>query len=539
MALLRARSTHVHRNQTLTLRGDFRGTGQDPTRLGTLSLPATAGEQAGHGGGLMATLTSRFGTIINELRAYGSIDHRNASAYVDLPQGRVQIASTVGGSARAISTLVFGGNPGLPTHGDTRLLESSDELSWLPGDASHRIKLGGLLNVQRFEQDATTNRGGTFSYLSLADFEAGRPSQYTRTLAPQLRAGTAVNPAIYLGDTWRQSRALQLNYGMRVEGATFRGAPPVNLQVDSIFGLRTDRFPSELHASPRAGFTLTLGGTPANVPGAPQGGFGGGRGRGGGGGNFGGGPRDDDHSRRIRRVPQPFADGPLFDRRRARRGSTMASRSSSASAPLYPSRLVELPHRSRRRADDVRLRRIARRPLGAAERDCVRAGVRGAARVARIAWASASLLRALRGEHRREPRAGHEPPECDRSESRSHAALHARERGQSPDLRAAVGDRLDDGRRAVLRIARRSELRTRLRARVESASHSEQLTFALQGVTTKGRDLPGLVHVAARARSIVVHLLRRDTGASQATTAGDPNVREWGPSDINRRHSMR
>ncbi|MGH7623520.1 MAG: hypothetical protein ACREMU_14355, partial [Gemmatimonadaceae bacterium] len=39
----------------------------------------------------------------------------------------------------------------------------------------------------------------------------------------------------------------------------YGGAPVENTQVDSAFGLRTDRFPSEVHLSPRAGFTWTLG----------------------------------------------------------------------------------------------------------------------------------------------------------------------------------------------------------------------------------------------------------------------------------------
>jgi hypothetical protein len=65
----------------------------------------------------------------------------------------------------------------------------------------------------------TTNRWGTYSFNSLADFENGTPATYTRTLTPRLREGAGANAALYLGDTWR-SRALQLTVGACAEGRT-------------------------------------------------------------------------------------------------------------------------------------------------------------------------------------------------------------------------------------------------------------------------------------------------------------------------------
>src|SRR5207244_3771233 len=54
--------------------------------------------------------------------------------------------------------------------------------------------------------------------------------------------------------------ALQLTSGARLEGARFNGAPAENVVVDSLFGLRTDRIPTEVHVSPRVGFTWMFGG---------------------------------------------------------------------------------------------------------------------------------------------------------------------------------------------------------------------------------------------------------------------------------------
>jgi len=273
----------VSGGHTLTLRGDFRGSGQDPTRVGTLSLPQTGGNQRSSGGGLMAVLSSNFaGRFINELRVYGQTDQRHSDPFFVMPAARVQVNSELA-DARSITTLAFGGNSGLPQRSESRSLDLSDELSWLPGNADHRVKLGTLFSTSRFEQDATSNRLGTYTFNSLADLEASRPSIFTRTLSPRLRAGAGVNAAIYLGDTWRKSRSLQLTYGARLERSQFNGAPAYNPEVEQLFGYRTDEIPSETHASPRVGFTWTIGG--AGGGGGFGGGFGGragGRGEGGG-----------------------------------------------------------------------------------------------------------------------------------------------------------------------------------------------------------------------------------------------------------------
>ena len=202
---------------TLTLRGDFRGTGQDPTRVGTLSLPQTGGNQKSSGGGLMAVMSSNFaGRFINELRAYAQTDQRHSDPFLVMPAARVQVNSDLS-DARSITTLAFGGNAGLPQRSESKSLDVSDELSWLPGNGDHRIKLGALFSGSRFEQDVTTNRLGTYTFNSLEDLEANQPSIFTRTLSPRIRNGTGINSALYLGDTWRKSRSLQLTYGGRLE----------------------------------------------------------------------------------------------------------------------------------------------------------------------------------------------------------------------------------------------------------------------------------------------------------------------------------
>ncbi len=245
---------------TLTLRGDWRGSSQDPSRVGSLSLPQTGGTLDTDGGGGMATLTSRFGVhFINEARAYLTGSKRDGAAFTPLPAGRVQVASELSDGSTSISALSFGGATGFPQRSRTHGLETSDELSWLPGTGVHRLKLGLMYNVQRSNDVSSTNQLGSFQFNSLADLEAGRPASFARTVAPLARNASGVDYAAYFGDTWRTTRSLQLTYGVRGEGSSFRNPPAYNPALDASFGSRTDRLPSETHLSPRAGFSWTLG----------------------------------------------------------------------------------------------------------------------------------------------------------------------------------------------------------------------------------------------------------------------------------------
>ncbi|HEX9165000.1 MAG TPA: TonB-dependent receptor, partial [Gemmatimonadales bacterium] len=262
---------------TLTLRGDWRDNTTDPSRVNPLALPQTGGEQLSSGGGGLLSLTSRFGTaLLNEAKAYYSVSDGAGSPFTAAPQGRVQVISALEDGSQGVSSLVFGGNPGLPTDNNSKTLEITNEVSWLSPRNGHRPKLGVLFNRTTTTQSSAPNRYGTFTYNSLADLEAGIPATFSRTLVPTEREGQATNGAVYLADTWRVSPALQLTWGGRLEYSVGSGSQGYSAAVDSLFGRRTDALPEELHFSPRVGFNWTIGGGGATGgPGGGPGGFGG------------------------------------------------------------------------------------------------------------------------------------------------------------------------------------------------------------------------------------------------------------------------
>jgi len=241
---------------TLTLRGDWRLNDQTPTRVGALALPQTGGTTQNRGGGASLVLASRFGTaVINELRAGLQLDNRTGTPFVTLPLGRVQVLSDLSDGTQGFSTLQFGGSTSLLAQSDNTVFEATNETSLLLDDGKHRLKLGGLINSTGYTQDQAFNRFGTFTFNSLADFDANSPATFQRTLAAPERTGSTINSGIYIGDTYRPRNGLQLVYGARFEGSSFTGAPARNLAVDSAFGRKTDIIPNDAAFLPRVGFS--------------------------------------------------------------------------------------------------------------------------------------------------------------------------------------------------------------------------------------------------------------------------------------------
>ena len=268
----------MNERHTLALRGHLNLSGQERARIGFLETLENGGESDTDSRGGILTLTSRFGGgWINELRASLTEDRREQLPYAQVPEGRVRVSSTLPDGERGVATLAFGGDRSLPTNTRETVLELSNELSFLFRD-QHRIKLGGLVNHTGFEQQSTFNRLGSFEFASLEDFAAGLPSRFTRTLTPRVTQGGGINAAIYLGDTWRPRTELQLTFGLRAEASRFDDEPAFNPRVEQLFGRRTDRLPAELHLSPRAGFSWRLSeqGEPLRIV---RGGFGEFRGR--------------------------------------------------------------------------------------------------------------------------------------------------------------------------------------------------------------------------------------------------------------------
>ncbi len=526
--------------QSLSLRSDFRWSDTDPSRIGPLSLPQTGGNNRNWGGGLAATLTSNFGgRFLNELKVYGSTDRRTGRPLLVMPAGRVQVASELDGGETGIATLTFGGNAGLPQDGETKSLEATNEVSWLTDNGAHRFKLGALLNVSLFTEDVTTNRWGTFTFNSLADFEAGRAATFTRTLAPRLRDGAGINASLFLGDVWRASREVQVTYGVRAEGSQFGKTPAFNPAVERAFGYRTDQVPTDFRLSPRVGFTWTLGmpglgGKPGDAPqkrsAVPQQGF---------------------------RAPWLIVRGGVGEFRSAPSTQLVASAAGATGLPNNESQLVCIGSAVPPANWSQFVANIAAIPTQCANGQAStiptqlpNVAVFGDDFAAPRAWrASLGASRPLMRRYNLN---------VELSYARGVAQTGYRDvnlRGDSRFTLSSEGNRpvFVDATTIVSTTGATSFLASRLNPSFgqvlvtssDTRSDSKQLSVSLSGLTPRGAIF-NVSYTLARAtdQGTAGGGFGRFGGAGgfggfgSATTAGDPNVREWATSDFERRHSF-
>ena len=233
---------------------------QDPSGLSSTELPSHGGERENWYGGVQAKHSGYFGfgvlsetqVGINRLRFYGN-------PFVDLPNASVRVTSIFDDGTSGVQNLSFGGNPTMNVNMTTTTAQAMNTMSWFSENNKHRLKFTTELRHDEYSQDLSTNELGTFSFNSLSDLAAGAPASFTRQLTPRARSDGQYVLGTSLGDSYRPTDDLQLQYGVRLDGNRFSTTPEFNPAVEQAFGLRNDYVPNKIYASPRVGFSWTYG----------------------------------------------------------------------------------------------------------------------------------------------------------------------------------------------------------------------------------------------------------------------------------------
>ncbi|MEO8560640.1 MAG: TonB-dependent receptor [bacterium] len=233
---------------------------QTPASNLATELPAHSGDRTNWGAGAQLQHTSYLKQILlsESILSVGG-NKTYGSPYTLLPNGTVLVNSTFDDGTSGVRNLGFGGSANLSTSSSGLTTELQNQLSWFSRNNKHRLKLSSQLEYAGYDQDQTTNLLGTFGYNSLADLAANRPAFYTRSLFNRVQSASAVSGALALGDSYRRTSNLQIQYGVRLDGTRFNSAPAYNSNVEQIFKSRNDVTPSKLYVSPRIGFSWTYG----------------------------------------------------------------------------------------------------------------------------------------------------------------------------------------------------------------------------------------------------------------------------------------
>ena len=135
--------------------------------------------------------------------------------------------------------------------------------TWLLG--RHRVHFGAELEQSEFKNAFLQNAWGSYTFASIAAFEAGKPSSYTYQYllpdhSPTVSWWYAVGSA-FLQDAWTPMHRLTLTAGVRLDYPTADAKPHRNPLVEETFGRRNDRtIDGAYTVGPRGSFTLKLGG---------------------------------------------------------------------------------------------------------------------------------------------------------------------------------------------------------------------------------------------------------------------------------------
>ncbi|MDB4909584.1 MAG: hypothetical protein JWO39_407 [Gemmatimonadetes bacterium] len=251
----------------VTFRVDLSGSRGLGARGSPRGLLQNLGHNTRYNSGLLAGLTTQLGSFTNDARATLQFAARDENGYVALPRGRVFISSLAADGTISTYDASIGGNQDFPATSSSMLAEGGDEVSWLSRDGAHRVKAGFLVNHGTGRNDVTEEKNGVFFFNSLDDLAAGRAASYERVLSASSRSSSRFGAALYAGDAWQPHTGLEIDYGLRLEGSRYGDAPAENTAALSAFGLSTASYPSEVHLSPRIGFTYSAGGDRADASG--------------------------------------------------------------------------------------------------------------------------------------------------------------------------------------------------------------------------------------------------------------------------------
>lgn len=229
-----------------------------PQAIATSQTPASLGASKAVNGSTQLRHTNFFGSILTESMLAFSASRNESKPFLNLPGGTVLLTSTLEDGTATARNLSFGGSANANSS-SSQSLSARNMLSWFSGNSKHRVKLISELRADRSSADRATNLMGRYTYQSLADLEANRPSSFTRSLNAVNQNGQALVGALAIGDAWRPTRDVQVQFGLRLDANRFLTTPDENRTINSLFGVSNSDVPNGVYLSPRVGFSWLYG----------------------------------------------------------------------------------------------------------------------------------------------------------------------------------------------------------------------------------------------------------------------------------------
>jgi hypothetical protein len=233
--------------------------------------PAQTGEAEGWSTSASLQHSNYFGFgVLSQTTLGVSVARQSQRPFLDYPAGTVRVASQLPDGTTSIKSLAFGGG-GPAAAVANQAIQLTNQLQWFSANNRHTIKITSSVSREHNTSDVNASLG-SFAFNSLADLEAGIPAAYTRTLSSIHFPSDQVTAAVSVGDAWRPTNTLQVQYGVRGDGNRFLFRPDFNFALRDSLGIHNNVVPNRVNFSPRVGLQWTYGTAPtiAYAPGVAR-----------------------------------------------------------------------------------------------------------------------------------------------------------------------------------------------------------------------------------------------------------------------------
>ncbi|MEW6322624.1 MAG: carboxypeptidase regulatory-like domain-containing protein [Acidobacteriota bacterium] len=143
--------------------------------------------------------------VFNEIRAEYRTTETSLISASQAPTVRVLDAFTSGGAGQA----------GVRSSREFELVENLDFTI-----GRHTFRAGGLLEMTWWDSTTQRNANGTFTFRTVDDFLAGRPSLYSRAVGNPDVSYTQTQVGVFIQDDFKPRRDVSLSLGLRYETQT-------------------------------------------------------------------------------------------------------------------------------------------------------------------------------------------------------------------------------------------------------------------------------------------------------------------------------
>lgn len=156
-------------------------------------------------------------------------------------------ANTTGVETVIVNGISFGKRAFDPQYNSSRSYQPVSTLSYITG--RHSLKAGSDLLFSRIDNFFPGYFAGSYTFPSYAAFLAGKPSSYRQAFSrngtePPLDHPDVNEAAVFVQDSWRVSKKLTVNAGLRYDRFGYRQPEALNPDPGlAAQGLRTDRIP--------------------------------------------------------------------------------------------------------------------------------------------------------------------------------------------------------------------------------------------------------------------------------------------------------